>query len=172
MCVCVSHTKPLGKHCAGGLRGSREIPVSSSSSWLSGEMGAWVCNSRRSCRECKLSSGLKSNECSWAEVMSKTWMTWIKKCTICEVCFVHLPLVYCKHVWYRGISKSRSKQCGSPSCWEYSAEWCSNMDCFFQDPALHHALKGPKSATSEEGSQLVPAAACGHTQNTGTEIRH
>ena len=33
VCVCVCHiTNPSGRQCAGGLRGSREIPVSSSSS--------------------------------------------------------------------------------------------------------------------------------------------
>lgn len=72
----VSHTKPSGRHCMGAHRGSREFPVSSSSSWLSGEMCAWVWASRRRCRQRKLSSTPKTIECSWADVMSKTCITW------------------------------------------------------------------------------------------------
>lgn len=78
--VCVLHTNPSGRQFEGGRRGSREFPVSSSSSWLSGGMWLCVCVSKRSCRECKLSSAPKTNECSWAEVMSKTWITWRKDC--------------------------------------------------------------------------------------------
>lgn len=73
---CVSSTNPSGRHCEGGLRGSRETPVSSSSSWLSGEMCDWVCASRRRCRDCKFSSAPKTSECNWADVMSNTWITW------------------------------------------------------------------------------------------------
>ena len=75
----VSRTNPSGRQCAGGLRGSREIPVSISSSWLSGAMCVCVFVSRRSCRECKPSSAPKTKECSWADVMSNTWITWRSK---------------------------------------------------------------------------------------------
>lgn len=74
-------TNPSGRHWEGGRRGSRETPVSSSSSWLSGEMCDWVCASRRRCRDCKFSSAPKTSECSWADVMSNTWMTWTHKLT-------------------------------------------------------------------------------------------
>lgn len=158
--VCASHTNPSGR----GLRGSREIPVSNNSSWLSGEMCVWLCVSRRSCRECKLSSASKLKECSWADVMSNTWITLERE----KVQSTRISVIPSRYI-YKTIktlnkygwrwNKDKHGSYYSPSCWEYSVEHCSTVAGLCQDPNPHHVLQSPTVTASAVETQLAPAAA-------------
>lgn len=70
-------TTPSSTHWAAGFRGSRDTPVSCSSSWFTTSI--LVSASMRFCRLWRLSSGDSWKEWTWAVAMFRMWTTWRRR---------------------------------------------------------------------------------------------